>query len=195
MNRRQVLQAGSCTALAAGAGCLGPIYDFRYRVTGSLSRHVTISSVDTVPDDFPFKYAVDVIAPEITSTQYARLEIETTNRSESTTDTAAPIYKTASATAGTAGILLYDIRAPDAPSTETEPTCSTSENLNWTLEHQGPTTLEPGESMHTEYVIADDPSVRGCFPVGEYQFDGIVSYNDGTDRTIEWELSIQLEDA
>ena len=196
MNRRRFLTGASASAglTATVSGCLGRLNDLRYRVTDDFSRRVSIADVDSLPDDFPLEYDVSVSEETITAEQYARLEIETTNRSDSTRAAAIPFYKGASSDYGDGGILLYELRAPDRPSTDTGPECSTIGVLEWTQEFIAPTDLAPGESARNEYIVVDDPSVTGCFPVGEYRFEDGFTYGDGTDRTLRWGITIRLTD-
>lgn len=194
MIRRRALIGGCVGAVAAVSGCFGRLNDLRYRITDDFARRVSIADVDSAPEDFPLEFDITVTAETISADRYGTLEIATTNRSESTRETQIPIYKGASDAAGEPGILLYAAATPDGPSTEGGPECSTSEEVRWTLEGRPTVDLEPGETMVDEFVIADDPSVTGCFPVGEYRFEGLFSADDGTGRTIRGGLTIRLAD-
>ena len=46
--------------------------------------------------------------------------------------------------------------------------------------------------MVNEYLIADDSSFTGCFPIGEYRFEDLASCGDDTDRTLRFGITIRL---
>ncbi|MGM0605523.1 MAG: hypothetical protein ACQETB_07605 [Halobacteriota archaeon] len=158
----------------------------------TLERRVFVTEVDGVPDAVPVDFRVRVLENAITQEGTAVLEAVVTNTGETERRVQTPYYKGSSD--NVPGILLYSVKAPDRPSKDETPPCfedssPSQEFLEWTDEGPLSHTLAPGETERSELLVADDPTLDGCFQPGSYRFETDHSI-DGEEFT--WGFTIEI---
>lgn len=159
--------------------------------------------MDSVPDAYGAEFSIEVAQSEITVEQSAVLRSRITSTSGKERQFSAPYYKGSSSQNGVPGILLYSENAPnpayEADSLESyAPPCvgtdgKTQDELYWTLEGRLRPTLAPKESWSEQLLVVDDPSRRGCIPVGNYRFESVFNPSWMDDR-FTWGFTLEVSD-
>jgi hypothetical protein len=159
-------------------------------------RTVSVIDTDTVPKEAPVEYDVNIVDGQISENGSALVSITAKNTGDSTYPIL-PYYKGRSAQTGDPGILLYELRAADSPSEEYKPECiddpsPTHDGVLFTTEAYV-SKIEPGKIKTFKYIIADDPSVHGCIPPGEYRFERDQHFATSGDRIeFRWGFTLQI---
>lgn len=170
-------------------------------------RRISVGDVGTPPKAAPFSLSLAIEDPWVTTAGTAVLEATISNTGEQTNQLGPAYYKGSSGPGGQEGVLLYSEDAPDSPPPDYVPPCfqetpsdgyirtytsGGEQHVAWTLEYPLGQELAPGESSTSRLLVADDPTVNGCLPPGQYQFVEPHSY--GSDESFEWKWSLSVED-
>ncbi|WP_114578918.1 hypothetical protein [Saliphagus sp. LR7] len=159
-------------------------------------RVVSIADTGDLPDRAPIAFDLRVLEERVAADGAALLELETTNVGDCDR-TVSPYYKGRSGTDGPAGIVLYSLEAADSPGEDYRPECiddpePTQEAIDFTTEEGVHHELDPGEAVTDEYVVADDPSVEGCVPSGEYRFESTHVFEEIED--FDWGFDLEIRE-
>lgn len=201
VKRRTVLGGVGLALSPSLVGCLGdaaadkPNDGDGSEPTDAFARTVSIAAVDSVPEAAPVAFEIEMLEKRISETGTAVLEITSANTGDAPR-TIVPYYKGRSADAGDPGIVLYALTAPDGPPEDDAPECiadpkPTRDSINFTEEGYVPE-VQPGETLTEEYVVADDPSVDGCVPPGEYRFEREHLFDRADGETVEFTWGFTL---
>ncbi|WP_458206646.1 hypothetical protein [Haladaptatus sp. NG-SE-30] len=199
-SRRTLLAAVS--TLAGSAGCLGRAFLSNPVPPEEYERSVSLKKVDSVPDEYGAEFEIEVSHADITAEQSAVLRTRVTNTNEEERQFSTPYYKGASSYDGKRGIILYSKIAADNPANQPRdlqnyaPPCVGTDGksrgkLVWSNEAQPMPTLAPDETWTDDLLVADDPTHRGCLPVGEYRFERRIE-SMWMDEGFDWGFSLEV---
>lgn len=206
MDRRTYIGAfAGCAGL--GSVALGGWYSSGASESASppedARREVSVVDSELDPSDAPVSFDVTVEDPWITSSSTATLKATTVNDADDERQIQPAYYKGASSTAGDPGIVVYhqdagdfDVESYSSPCfSGDESPVSTRERdgddeLMFTAEANLGAVLGSGESRTERLIVADDPTVDGCFPPGTYEFE---ARHTLAGDTISWHWGIVVE--
>lgn len=205
MRRRRYLEtsAGLVTAGLAGCTSLASPSADEPDPPDDAARRISLADVGTTPAEVDAVFEVAVRDPWVAPGGTAALEATVRNGGLETQRFQLPFYKGASDRYGDPGIVLYSTQAPDGPAEDDAPACLNGDDgggaerddrddhdggpdrddLLFTAEMPPRPALEPGESHTETLLVADDPTVEGCVPAGEYRFGRMVQLEEIPDGT------------
>lgn len=159
-------------------------------------RRVELTDVDEVPGDVPLSATLEVRYPWITTNETTALALSMTNAGSERREHSPLYYKGASSHRGEPGLLVVTAYEKHEPRTAVTPDCWENseprvDSPSFTTEEPPSHDLAPGETVVTNLVVADDPSVEGCFPPGTYRFER-PNLVDGTE--FRWSFTIEVRD-
>lgn len=194
MRRRRYLETSAALVTAGLAGCTSlasPSAD-EQNPPDDAARRISLTDVGTTPAEVDAEFDVAVGNPWVTPDGTAALEATVRNGGPETQRFQPAFYKGPSDRYGDPGIVLYSTQAPDGPAEGDAPACLNGDDhddgddrdyLTFTTEMQLGPALEPGESHTETLLVADDPTVEGCVPAGEYRFGRTVQLEEIPDGT------------
>ncbi len=232
LDRRTILAALTAGSTSVMAGCLGgrdgrgerddPDGDANGDGTNNdqgvvehdedpdeFSRHVVVTDVDTLPQEFPLSIEDMYADPdEITNEGAAYLHLTVKNAGEEIYRVFPPYYKGFSAHADAEGIAIFSLQAADAPGEEVAINCidnpgeSLGEHRVTTDEGPPQIELKPDETHRFEYIVSMDWVASECFPTGSYRFERAASIRPLENRgeepqeaeSVDWGFTIELDD-
>lgn len=194
MNRRTWLAGIGTAGLSGLAGCLTIGRGSTNTPVGgdADARRVSIRSIDDIPQEADVTFSVEVVDDSITPESSALLTTVMENDGDESIQVKLPFYKGASSWTSEAGILLYSLEAPGAPSIGGSVACfgtdgKSKDSLAWSTEGTPTYQLGSGESHSNKLIVVDDPTATGCFPPGTYRFE-----SDHTVRSVEFTWGFEL---
>lgn len=162
-------------------------------------REVQNAAIGGVPDDAPVSFEVTVADPWITSSSTAAFSVTTVNETEEEQSVRPAFITGLSSDFGPKGVVCYNHVAADFDIEEYAPPCysggsneayvrvadvSKGDDVVFARYGYGTDTISPRDSREGSVIVADDPTVDGCFPPDSYRV---------VDRTIyDMELSFEI---
>jgi len=153
-------------------------------------RNVAISGV---PEDAPVSFDVTVADPWITPSSTATLSVTTVNETEAEQSVRPAFITGQSSDFGPEGVVCYNHVAADFDVGEYAPPCySGGSNESYVRVSDGSDeedyvvfasygygtdTIPPGDSRAGSVIVADDPTVDGCFPPDSYRVVDRINYD------------------
>lgn len=149
-------------------------------------RKISVDVIEAPPDDSPVTFDIETVNRWITPDSTAEFSITTSNNSGSERRIGPAFYKDTSDEFGVPGIVVYNKRARDFNIPEYTPPCfsdsleeeyvesrttETESKVLFTRAGVGPEPIGSEEERVEEFIVADDPTVDGCFPPDEYTFE------------------------
>lgn len=198
MHRRECLATISAGAIYPLGGCLrssSPSRGTQETPPDDAKRTVDLDVGSDAPDGVPVSYHGEVTDPWITPSSPAAFSVTTTNDSGDDLDVQPVFVKGTSSRFGEPGIVVYNHVARDFEIEEYAPPCfpdSTDDSYvrTWesddehevvfTREGWGPEPVDARSSRRETFVVADDPTVDGCFPPGTYRLEDSHTVGDST---------------